>query len=68
MLIEDRIASMSHLVEENAQPHRRRHHSFNKLRLGRHGQRLDALLIAFPRAGWPRLGWRQEFKRSRRSF
>ncbi len=44
MTIRPAITSASHLVDENAQPHLRRHHSFEKLGLVLHGQRIDALL------------------------
>ena len=44
MTIAPPIASTSHLVDENAQPHLRRHHSLEKLCLVLDGQRIDALL------------------------
>jgi hypothetical protein len=44
MTIAPPIASTSHLVDENAQPHLRRHHGLDKLSLVVHGQSFDALL------------------------
>ena len=44
MTVRPASTSASHLVDENAQPHLGRHHSFKKLGLVLQRQRIDALL------------------------